>query len=891
MLIATLVLASLAAPAQDCHQPTAGLGAHGVAWGPNGGSVYAMEVFDDGSGPALYLGGTFSIAGEIQADSLVRFDGSGWEELPGPGGASVASSTGFGIRDMEVFDDGSGPALYVAGSFDASLGLPPNGIARWDGASWSPVVSVTTQYAGFYGVTDMLVWDDGGGPALYFCGTFNKVQGQPAASIAKYTGSGWSTVGAGYSGSLASAMAAFDDGSGEKLFVAGWNWPSLQNVQVWDGSSWSINPGVFSADVQTLHVHDDGSGSKLYAGGYFSSPGAGVARWDGASWSAVGAGVQFFPWSMNTFDDGGGTQLYAVGGSYASIPPTGWEIRAARWNGTAWDYLGAGLSADANASTVFDDGSGPALYVGGNFTQAGGQRADHVARWTAAGWDEVYTSEGLVGPSEAMCVFDDGSGPALYAEGGLIYAYAQGTTTKDSVVRWTGSGWTQVGGLTEGGVSALLGYDDGGGARLHAGGSFDTIGGATANGIARWNGAAWEPLGGGLTRSGGWPGYVGVMEIHDFGSGPRLVVAGTFDFAGGIPAANVAAWDGAAWSAIGSGFDDTVNGLAVFDDGVIGPRLYAGGSFDYAGAVQVDYFARWNGSAWEPVLGGSNRRVNVLETLDLGEGPRLYAGGDFYIIGGIVAHRIARFDGSSWQRLHSGGSGLSDDVYAIAVYDEGGGPELIAGGKFPTAGGQSISNLARWDGATWRAFSEPPNGRVDALQVFDDGSGAGPALFAGGRFDSLGSTVSMCAARWAPGCPCDPVTYCTAKVNSQGCTPSIYVTGSTSLTHNTLRVHATNVLNNKNGILFWGYGSRALPFQGGWLCIQPPIVRTTVQSSGGNPPPNDCSGSLHFHWNQPYVASMGLSLGAWYYTQYWSRDPASPSTTSLTDAARFLLCP
>ena len=533
MLIATLVLASLAAPAQDCHQPTAGLGAHGVAWGPNGGTVYAMEVFDDGSGPAL----------------------------------------------------------YVAGSFDATLGLPPNGIARWDGAGWSPVVSVTTQYAGFYGVTDMLVWDDGGGPALYFCGTFNKVQGQPAASIAKYTGSGWSTVGAGYSGSLASAMAAFDDGSGEKLFVAGWNWPSLQNVQVWDG----------------------------------------------ACWSAVGGGVQFFPWSMNTFDDGGGTQLYAVGGSYASIPPAGWEIRAARWNGTAWDYLGAGLSADAHASTVFDDGSGPALFVGGNFTQAGGQRADHVARWTAAGWDEVYTSEGLVGPSEAMCVFDDGSGPALYAEGG--------------------------------------------------------------------------------------------------------------------------------------------------------------------------------------------------------------------------------------------------------------GPELIAGGKFPTAGGQSISNLARWDGATWSAFSEPPNGRVDALQVFDDGSGAGPALFAGGRFDSLGSTVSMCTARWAPGCPCDPVVYCTAKVNSQGCTPSIYVTGSTSLTHNTLRVHATNVLNNKNGILFWGYGSQALPFQGGWLCIQPPIVRTTVQSSGGNPPPNDCSGSLHFHWNQPYVASMGLSLGAWYYTQYWSHDPASPSTTSLTDAARFLLCP
>lgn len=161
MLVTITTLAALTIPAQDCHQPTAGFGSYGVTQGANGGSVSAMAVYDDGHGPALYVAGEFEVAGEIQAGSIARFDGSTWEALPGPGGASVASDYGFGIQAMEVFDDGSGPALYVAGSFEESLGLPPNGIARWDGATWTRVVEVSTQYGGFFGVTDMLVWNDG----------------------------------------------------------------------------------------------------------------------------------------------------------------------------------------------------------------------------------------------------------------------------------------------------------------------------------------------------------------------------------------------------------------------------------------------------------------------------------------------------------------------------------------------------------------------------------------------------------------------------------------------------------------------------------------------------------------------------------------------------------
>jgi hypothetical protein len=135
------------------------------------------------------------------------------------------------------------------------------------------------------------------------------------------------------------------------------------------------------------------------------------------------------------------------------------------------------------------------------------------------------------------------------------------------------------------------------------------------------------------------------------------------------------------------------------------------------------------------------------------------------------------------------------------------------------------------------------------------------------------------------------VSYCTAKTNSQGCVPSIYSTGTTSIAANNLRVKALNVLNNKNGLLFWGFAPKGSPFQGGTLCVQPPTIRTPIQTSGGNAPPDDCSGEYSFHFNASYASSWGLVPGERIYCQYWSRDPASPSTTGLTDALFFTVCP
>jgi hypothetical protein len=104
-------------------------------------------------------------------------------------------------------------------------------------------------------------------------------------------------------------------------------------------------------------------------------------------------------------------------------------------------------------------------------------------------------------------------------------------------------------------------------------------------------------------------------------------------------------------------------------------------------------------------------------------------------------------------------------------------------------------------------------------------------------------------------------------------------------------VDADQVLNQKAGILFWGPAASSSPFKGGTLCVQPPVKRTPVQSSGGTVGTGDCSGSYSFHFSHAYMASKGIVAGETIHAQYWSRDPASAFNVGLTDAAAFDVVP
>ena len=139
-----------------------------------------------------------------------------------------------------------------------------------------------------------------------------------------------------------------------------------------------------------------------------------------------------------------------------------------------------------------------------------------------------------------------------------------------------------------------------------------------------------------------------------------------------------------------------------------------------------------------------------------------------------------------------------------------------------------------------------------------------------------------------------PVSYCTPKQNSQGCLPRIQASGFASASGpGALAIEAVQVINGKAGLLFYGFAPSSLPFQGGTLCVEQPLKRTAVQSSGGNPPPDDCSGMYGMDFNAEIQSGSNPALiaGVKICAQYWYRDPASPSTTGLSDALAFDIGP
>jgi hypothetical protein len=177
------VLALLAAPVRaQCPSWTPTFGAPGVA-GTTFPNVAAQVWFDDGSGPSLFVGGEFYTAGDVATPNIARWDGSDWHAL----GAGLNSR----VDALAVFDDGTGPALYAVGNFLSSGATPLEHIARWDGASWT---SVGGGFAGNFGSYHfgLQVFDDGSGPALYAGGNFTSAGGVPAERVARWNGTSWS---------------------------------------------------------------------------------------------------------------------------------------------------------------------------------------------------------------------------------------------------------------------------------------------------------------------------------------------------------------------------------------------------------------------------------------------------------------------------------------------------------------------------------------------------------------------------------------------------------------------------------------------------------------------------------------------------------------------------
>ena len=262
--------------------------------------------------------------------------------------------------------------LIAAGHFEYADGAPAAHLARWDGSAWHPLGDPDGD------VNTLAVWNG----ELIVGGYFHNIADLAAERIAAWNGSAWRTLGSGFNSAPFDLLVHEGDLYAGGVFVNTGGAP-LNRVARWDGAAWQ--PLGLGADniVYALGSH----GGELYAGGYFThaggAPAEGVARWDGAAWHTLGDGVggAGMIYKVATLASIGG-DLY-VGGDFtqAGGAPAG---GLAVWDGAAWSEYEGGVQRDGGYAVVHDlqvhEGD---LFLGGNFSSVGGRGevSYNLARW------------------------------------------------------------------------------------------------------------------------------------------------------------------------------------------------------------------------------------------------------------------------------------------------------------------------------------------------------------------------------------------------------------------------------------------------------------------------------------------------------------------------------
>ena len=325
----------------------------------------------------------------------------------------------------------------------------------------------------------------------------------------------------------------------------------------------------------------------------------------------------------------------------------------------------------------------------------------------------------------------------ILAAGVVVLGAAAGNSLGQCSPSWD----TTIGavGLTSDGYAGpMTSFDDGHGEALYIGGSFSSAGGYLTRGLARYAGGDdWHDVGGGC-YSPNTNYFVAALAVHNFGVGPELISGGGFATAGGVAGtANLAAWNGSRWRALGA------PGGAVWSLVSSGGVLYVAGGFTQIGGIAANGIASYDGEVWSALgsgmAGGFSPNVFAMKVFNDGSGEKLYAGGRFASLGGVNG-LVARWNGTAWQPVGRGvqGTNTFSDVEAMAIYNDGTRDTLCVGGwDLRPVGGTTTVNVLKWDGTRWSTLGQYLGGRTTALAVFDDGSGAKPG--------TQPSTCPMCS--------------------------------------------------------------------------------------------------------------------------------------------------
>lgn len=422
ILAAGLLLIPVLAPAGDL-PPASGSCAWDTTLGDPGGSLNQFGLWGDD----LYVGGSANsdFNGVDNGVAAVDLDAGTVSPL-----GTTRLTDGF-VTGLVPYDDGNGERLFIAGAFNAiefdGEELPDSrGVVAWDGSE--TVTLPGSPYAEPLVFAQAATTWNG---QLVVAGAGGAIDPPQLPVLSLWDGSEWTVFRNEFSGLVAPVVLAVEEYDGDLYFGGRFddidypegNLVESMNIMGFDGENFfSVDGGLQRAtspisQVLAMKAFDDGSGEALYIGGRFDSsvdgdPMLAVAKWDGTELTAVGNG---FPMptevrGFEVYDDGGGPALYAVG-NFTEDTEGNAISRIARLEDGQWREVAGGAGENPNKSLALPDGS---LSFAGNFTDVGG----------ASGTPGAGASSGF---AQLECLADLTVSPSVHDFGTL------GTTGSDTV--------------------------------------------------------------------------------------------------------------------------------------------------------------------------------------------------------------------------------------------------------------------------------------------------------------------------------------------------------------------------------------------------------------------------------------------------------------------------
>ena len=287
------------------------------------------------------------------------------------------------------------------------------------------------------------------------------------------------------------------------------------------------------------------------------------------------------------------------------------------------------------------------VYIGGDFQTVGGIVADRVAKWNGVSWSTVGIGSSFwnnVGSDDItdLCSSNDVlyaiCGNSLYYLADMDTAFIWIYTGRD--VRTNSKIYALGSEIMISGNDSNIYTGSEGNFSIFSEGSFTCFKEfngdlyAAREGLFKWVASTWVDI------TGATVGNIDIYDLEVFQN--KLLIAGEFNTIGGLSINNIAYYDGANYSAVGTTtLNTTLTNTSlnpIYDIEVQGNQFYICGLFFDIENLSLHYGYRFDGVNWYPVGGAGGDPALVME----------FYNSELYIGGNMITYNASTSEGANY---------------------------------------------------------------------------------------------------------------------------------------------------------------------------------------------------------------------------------------------------